>query len=1271
MEQLYKFIIDQTTKGKIEKETAIELVKTLKTHNSSQGQDIAIIGMASKTPLADTVEQYWDNLKNGVDCVTAFSGKRKKDIVDYLRYTNMPEQGIAFNENGFIEEIDKFDYKFFKLSLKEASLMDPHQRLFLETAWHAIEDAGYGGEKITGSNTGVYVGFASSLRDMYLKQVSEVDPSSLPIGMIGNLAAVLPSRISYLLDLKGPSMVIDTACSSSLVAIDLACEAIRKGDCSMAIAGGIKINLLPLKNELMTIGIESTDSRTRAFNDISDGSGIGDGVGAVLLKPLQKAIKDKDKIYAVIKGSAVNQDGSSVGLSAPNPAAQTDVIMKAWEKAKINPETISYIETHGTGTKLGDPIEIRGIKEAFRNYTNKNQFCAIGSVKTNIGHTSEAAGVLSVIKVAKALQQKKLPPSLYFQKPNKAISFQDSPVYVNPVLRDWETGTGVKRRAGVSSFGISGTNCHVVLEEAPCLEAGAEEDTEKILTISAFSTNALRRLVQGYKNIVQNNESLNLLNMCYTANTGRVHYPHRIAVLFHTRDELLIKLEEAERFNSSDGVLCSPSLFNGNETAKTLLVKGDCSIKDLSLLDMGKRYVNGMDITWVELYTNKEYRIEKIPPYPFDQERCWVDIPLTEVAREEYFYSMNWKNEPLVLSSVERPINTVLLFHDKGRVASRVIRHYEERGIKVISVSFGDASDFTREREVVIEGNEPDYITLINSLKNHAVTDIVHCSTVTYKEIGSLHDLEKQQKMGVYSIFYLLKALVQFRLDQNINLTLISSNVHEVTGQENMIQSENAPMFGIAKTIAQEHPALVIRSFDIDEHENLDPLIEELAHGQNYQVAYRSGERYVEEFAEVNLPSLVDEEVVLRENGVYIITGGTGGIGLELAKDLARRQKNLKFVLVNRSSLPKPSLWDEIIHSGDELKLSEKLKKIRDIEKLGSKVITRCINVSDINAMSQMRDEIKRVYGKINGVIHAAGVPGDGFLFKKGIEAFNEVFSPKVYGTWILGHLFKEEQLDFFLLFSSGLSILSEPGHGDYSAANSFIDSFASSYSKQGTKTLAINWSTWKETGMAVDHGFNYDSIFKAITTENALEKLHLALNKKVRKVLIGEVNYVPQFMKFLDRLPFAISSSISEKRNQALQDARINTTGNEKQVSSKGSIQLVGGDRECFSDVEFEIAQIYNEVLGCKEIDIHEGFFELGGDSIILNRMHALIEKKYPGKVKLIDLFNYTTVASLSGFIGDKSKDSSPSEDEFITDLLTDFENGKLSIEDALKAMT
>lgn len=293
----------------------------------------------------------------------------------------------------------------------------------------------------------------------------------------GNLSPIIASRISYLLDLRGPSMVVNTLCSSSLVALHLGCQSLKKnGECSMALIGGVQINLIPIRQ--VEVGIESSSKRTRTFDHQSDGTGAGEGVIAFLLKPLEKAMKDEDNIYAVIKGSAYNQDGASAGLTAPNPAAQEDVIIKAWQEAGLDPETISYIEAHGTGTRLGDPIEIDGIKRAFRRYTDKRQFCAIGSVKSNIGHLDASAGLAGLLKAVLALQKGKIPPTINFERPNKMIAFHKSPVYVNTKLREWETD-GFPRRCGVSSFGFSGTNCHVILEEAPHMEAGKDKKDNK------------------------------------------------------------------------------------------------------------------------------------------------------------------------------------------------------------------------------------------------------------------------------------------------------------------------------------------------------------------------------------------------------------------------------------------------------------------------------------------------------------------------------------------------------------------------------------------------------------------------------------------------------------------------------------------------------------------------------------------------------------------------------------------------------------------------
>lgn len=549
------------------------------------GRDIAIVGMSCKFPMAENIEQFWSNIKNGIDCVRELPETRKKDVREYMNFKNAGSQGMAFGEAAYLQDIDQFDYEFFGISPREAYLMDPNQRLFLETAWETIADAGYNEDKIKGSRVGVYVGFVGESE--YKNIIAELQPTSLSVSVTGNCIPVIASRIAYLLDLKGPNMVVNTSCSSSLVAVHLACKAIIAGECDAAIAGGVQVYPIPLRKA--AIGIEASDGRAKSFDDRSDGTGVGEGVGTVFLKPLSRALRDRDNIYAVIKGSAVNQDGSSIGISAPNPVAQEDVIVSAWKDAGINPETISYIETHGTGTKLGDPIEIDGIRRAFSRYTDKKQFCAVGSVKTNIGHLDSAAGIAGLIKAVLSIKNKKIPPSIHFERPNRNIDFTNSPVYFNDRLTQWEAQDGL-RRCGVSSFGISGTNCHMILEEAPqrkpIPKTQREDMSHGILTISAKSEKTLIQMIKKYIEFFKIRQEEELFDICHTSNLINGKYKYRLAVVAGSIPEMIKKLE-------------------------TIVIEGLKS--------------HECDMPSNLLYKGKDTRKVSLPSYPFDRKRCWVE----------------------------------------------------------------------------------------------------------------------------------------------------------------------------------------------------------------------------------------------------------------------------------------------------------------------------------------------------------------------------------------------------------------------------------------------------------------------------------------------------------------------------------------------------------------------------------------------------------------------------------------------------------------------
>ncbi|MFD1775545.1 beta-ketoacyl synthase N-terminal-like domain-containing protein [Paenibacillus rhizophilus] len=592
-------------------------------------QDIAIIGIGLKFPLVNDLDEYWRVLKDGVDCVRSLPAARKRDADQLLSFLNADDKSYSYFEGGYLEEIDKFDAEFFRLSPAEAELMDPNQRLFLETVWSAIEDAGYGGTKLIGSNTGVFLGFSPDLLANYRRYIFDIDPLNMAVGRAGNITSIIAGRMAYLLDLKGPSMVVDTACSSSLAAVHLACQSIRTGESDMAIAGCSKLMLLPLDMDVK-IGIESSDARTKAFDDASDGTGLGEGVSAIVLKPLHKALRDRDSIHAVIKGSACQQDGRSAGLTAPNADAQTQVLTKAWRQAGINPETIGYIEAHGTGTKLGDPIEIEGIRKAFQKFTTKRQFCGIGSLKSNFGHLDHAAGLAGLIKAVLALKHKKLPPTLHFTQPNRQISFIDSPVYVNSRLSDWESD-GKPRRCGVNAFGLSGTNCHVLLEEAPSTQADymKQEDSRcYVFVLSTRKLSSLKKTIRSYIHFVENKVKYRLEDICYTLQTGRGHYQYRLAILTESIEDLLLKLREldsCDRFDDCD----NPDIFFGQDFGEEKAWQPSV----ISGMNEGNRltelrqacfsYISGYSVRWESFHLESNPARVHMPTYVFDKQRYW------------------------------------------------------------------------------------------------------------------------------------------------------------------------------------------------------------------------------------------------------------------------------------------------------------------------------------------------------------------------------------------------------------------------------------------------------------------------------------------------------------------------------------------------------------------------------------------------------------------------------------------------------------------------
>ncbi|MCZ8522695.1 type I polyketide synthase [Paenibacillus caseinilyticus] len=600
---------------------------------TAAAEAIAIIGMSGQFPKADTLEQFWINLKEGRDCISEVPPSRW-DMSFYDADPNTPLKSYS-KWMGVLEEADRFDPHFFQISPAEAELMDPQQRLFLEHCWRALEDAGIRTSDVAGSRCGVFAGCSAN---GYEQLMGEEGLSAY--GLVGRSIAILPARISYLLNLKGPSMAIDTSCSASLVAMAEACNSLALGDSDLALAGGVCVLTNP-DMHIMTskAGMLSPDGRCFTFDNRANGFVPGEGVGVVLLKRLSDAERDGDLIHGVICGWGMNQDGRTNGITAPSGQSQLELERDIYERFGIHPETITMVEAHGTGTRLGDPIEVEALTDSFRHYTEKAGYCALGSVKSNIGHLLTAAGAAGVIKVLLSMQHNMLPPTIHFQKLNDHISLENSPFYINSTLRTWAAPSDGRRRAAVSSFGFSGTNAHLVLEQyVPSgnlsFPEGAGITAEAygfIFPLSAPDADGLKRYARKLRDWLEGSEVFHdtgkLQSLAYSLQNSREPMRERVAVLAADAAGLLQGLR-----HYLEGQL-SPCLVTGAETTEPsgwqsgpLRLGGLPEAAAGELRRLACRWAGGDTVHWQEGYSNRPERV-RLPAFPLNKERYWVRKP--------------------------------------------------------------------------------------------------------------------------------------------------------------------------------------------------------------------------------------------------------------------------------------------------------------------------------------------------------------------------------------------------------------------------------------------------------------------------------------------------------------------------------------------------------------------------------------------------------------------------------------------------------------------
>ena len=570
---------------------------------------IAIVGMSGRFPGAHNIEEFWGNVLHKKETITAFT--------DQELFESRIQSPNYVKARGILKDVEYFDADFFGIPPLEARLTDPQHRILLECALEALENAGYCPDSYSGS-IGIYAGTSRStyFLNNILPHRDLMETMGDYLVRIGNEQDFLTTKISYKLNLKGPSLTVQTACSTSLVAICTACNQLLTYQCDMALAGGVSI-FIPQHSgyEYQKGMIFSPDGHCKPFDVDAQGTVPSNAAGIVVLKRLEDALEDKDHIYTVIRGYGMNNDGGGkMSFSAPSVKGQAEAIGAAISMAGIDPETIGYVEAHGTATHLGDPIEMDALTKAFRSHTQRDGFCAISSVKSNIGHSMEAAGVVGFIKAVLALKEKIIPPALHFNTQNPQINFKNSPFYVNTELKNWSPGIA-PRRAGVSSFGIGGTNAHMILEEAPNVKNSREVEGPHLLILSAKTNSALNAITRNLSNYLKENPEVCLADVSFTLQMGRKAFDHRRAIACRNRSEAI------ESLLTSDSKPFAPQTSMEEYVSNT-----------------GKSWASGEIIDWQNYWVHLERKPSRIslPTYPFEKKRHWIDPPITTTVPQRF-----------------------------------------------------------------------------------------------------------------------------------------------------------------------------------------------------------------------------------------------------------------------------------------------------------------------------------------------------------------------------------------------------------------------------------------------------------------------------------------------------------------------------------------------------------------------------------------------------------------------------------------------------------
>lgn len=1150
--------------------------------------DIAIVGMAAVLPGAGDLDAFWNLLREGREAITHGSPRVVEDDGSGRRWVHA---------RGVVEGVKDFDADFFGIPKREAEVLDPQHRHLLQCAWNAMEDAGYDPYRVA-EDVAVY----SSVGPNTYYQGRDFGPRSAAERMLiqlSNSPDTLSTRLSYKLGLTGESVNVQSACSSAAVAVHLACEALREGRSGTALVGAVSIGTADtVAYEHQEGFILSADGSTRAYDSKGSGYVEGDGVGVLVLRRLEDAQRDGDHIHAVIKGSAVNNDGrAKAGFSAPSVEGQSRVIRAALEASGVPAESIGLLEGHGTGTLVGDPIEVRALARAYEPYTSKTGYAALGSVKANIGHLCFASGIAGLLKAVLCLKHGEIPPMAVLDEINPDIDLDPTPFYLNRELRPWQAEV---RRAGVSCFGMGGTNAHFVLEQAPepepFAEAAASEGPYAVL-LSGRTEEALGQVKERLREFLAAYPDTGLADLVYTLASGRRPLAYRWAAEVSS-------VAETKHALSGDGT----GLGEGADG------------RDGTVAAIAREWAAGGTPDWAAQFQGRQPRRISLPTYPWQGEQLWIEPEVPANGSEELLEAeeqaplADWLYRPLwQRTALPRPYHrgdlpgtdgVALVFGDRRPLTESLLEEFVAAGLTCVLVEPGVEFEVDRERHRarVRPAEAEDAVRLVEwAAELGPVRKVVHLSSYG----GDVTGQQEAVRVGALSMLTLVQALDG--AVQAPEVWVVTENAQPAQGEATSLDVEAAALLGLCRVIGQEYGAMSCRCVDFSAgsppSDVVARLLAEMATPQEeLEVLYRGPDRMTMTVEPVRADP--GRAVPLQRNGVYLITGGLGRIGLTIAERFARSTP-VRLALLSRRGM----------EPADD---SERGQTVQALRELGAEVSTFAADVADQRQLEQVIKQVTEEWGPVNGVVHAAGIEeGRNFslLSETTTERAVEAMRPKVPGIAALDRATRAQPLDFCLVCSSLDTLLGGIAFGVYTAANRYLDTYAHWRRAHGAPWVSVDWDSWRfdEAGGA---RIGAAAARTAIRREQGGELLGSVLALGEAQCMVSTVA--------LDRRIDRVRRTFAHQGGTGDSGAAVHTTK---------------------EDVSSTVLRIVAEVAEAAETAPEDELLAIGCDSLALLEVVSRIEQTLGVGVPLGEFWGCTTVGELIE-VGWSSVPSPPEEE-------------------------